>query len=362
MRVFTIVYFDLKQRIPFKETLAYVQERMQSVPFPYGGISIDFRDFSIEKNRGEALLKRFPQMERYLAGCDFIANAVASEDEEIIRDIVTMVPRPFFFEMMKIALENVNWFVGAPHPPIQLFPQCDVSDQAFASVSPLSNRVIISKEYGFGTKYNPVKVEIEITKSMQESMDVAPVLQKLTEWFGKPRNNHMLVEFSMEEQQMLLERKKDIIPRLEILAAKTKKELAQVLLPLPSFSVFDHQEGLRPLAGLEVKPPLRALSKAHGYRYMGYSSYRFVCRKVNECNHCFEIVAYVEKTKHLGLQLEIRGFNFEFRLPLGAVLSTSQVDMEGGLSHCFEKGVELVQNIAPMLVKSFGPSPDWMTY
>ena len=356
MRVFKDYGFNLKQRVLYKDTMDFTEQFLSERNILYENIG-----FALIKGSVEKCVDKYPSLKKYYLDGEMSSIPsnwpagnihVDKSDEETIRALIRKVPRPFSFWASTFFLDNVHWFDTINTIPATYNVK---RPNAYGFGFQLSNNIRFIKHFDTGRKLNLVSATIEVTNTDDCLLDDSSVLELLTSYLQKPYARSMIVAFNEQEnieKEKAIAKTKHIIDRIHsaFLEAAEKPGTGNIY------------QGLTGLASLSPKQVFSKVGKKWGYTYKGYGCFIYTIRKINKNNHCFDLLAFVERDKTLGCIFELKGINFAYSINMGKVLTTSETQLEDGINKMFQKVGKVESELEDILLENHGKSPVWLEY
>lgn len=210
MRVFDIYWFNIADKVKFKDTQPYLKNMFAELGMRWSDLA-----FSVNCVSGDTViskvLEKFPKLQKYCRPveygsmlCSYTKNWSSGElfadkeDYDGIFTLLSKIPRPFNIPFGHILLNGVNWFGEEPVVPAA-DPDWEGADFSMLSnVHYYSNYIAQHRSYNDGLKYNSISVCIETTCA-PEPHDSSAVIEKLIPYLGKPVGASTKCVFSKEE-------------------------------------------------------------------------------------------------------------------------------------------------------------------
>lgn len=401
MRVFQNIFFDLGDRVLFKDTLPYVEDVLKRNGFAYDGMAF-MMSVSSDKQLFKQLLEKYPQLDKYIrietGGWEITTAGLRAvyengeeirpfvfdissvpqywpepyelhidrEDEPVIRELVTQIPRPFNPGGVCVVLDHVCWF-----PKINTEPAIKIGARepsGFGAFSLYSNHVELVKDFKMGRKHNQVSINIERTHSFDELLDISPVLDKLTVEFGEPRCIAVpCIVFSDEEKQRNEAADKALKPVLEQLQNILNIDNCFPTDDPPAYITICQPDGADLMIPMKGEPisPKKAIFKAikeTGYNYTFFPGGFYECNKININNHRFQILfSQNPSSRYIEYGITVSGYNFDFCIPLNihGVDVMKQSVVEEIARSTFAASMKAEEYLTDVLLQLYGKTPDW---
>ena len=409
MRVFRTFYFDLKKRVLFKDTLPFVETWLEEQ-----GITYEKMAFMLDVSYGDRFdkaVKVLPDLERYRRkhcnGYDLTdegllaANGeilpfqyeissvpqnwpentiihVCKEDESLVRKVIQKIPRPINPGFTNIVLDNVHWF-----PEINITPGVADYDNHNGRVYPnainlypyYSNNIVLSKAFDYGIKHNIVSATIEQTKSHEELLDIAPIVEKLTAFFGTPtpiRTGILNIIFDDIEIKAnseaenafssILQNLWDELQPHQALLAITKNnppifEATKIIMDGQEINHYTQNE----TENVSIKKSVLKYLKPLGFTYKYAPDFCFLSTRKNKYNYVVEVgFGKLPMSFMLNHWITIQGYNFSVNVPLGINV---EVANQQTIDNIVEKTAEIAilaeERLIEPLYEYFGKTPQW---
>ncbi len=368
MRVYREYAVNLGTAVKFKETLPFVESFLADNSLHYDCLiySID-----INEEANHKLLRYYPSLQGYgrqkdfhmveytnnpFRLQDFPGGRVGPDDAAMIKSLASRIPRPINPFSIRIDLEGIEWFPQRWVDPTQ---------------ANAANRghITLEKSYGFGDKYNPLQITLEISDPGRPGgiMDDQLWKEKLEERFGKLKAGmygFTRCVFEPEEQK-----------QWETVSQAFQEENAYVWKTVDSFlcprdsqttGCLDPTAALAKLERIEsmsLKKILVSLFKGTGYRFITGADQHYLIRKRNTNGHCFRFnLERGPSFKLIDTSLSVEGCNFHFSFGLPAYTPETEKEMETYI-RCLRQIAQYVEyELAGKLLQTFGSTPDWYLY
>ena len=379
MRVFRYYWFNLKDRVLFKDTLAFIEKWLAEKNIKYSGMG-----FILDHGNNDKISQKYPSIKKYIkptpeSGMGKISSIsdnwdedkkihVEQEDENIVREIATKIPRPYNYAFMRFFLDNIQWFDEINTEPAIKLPYNRKPDHPTEFPSAFSvlhvhksNSIHIIKEFDYGKKLNPIEVCIEVTKNDDELLSDENIVNALSDLLGKPYVKSTEIVFDENLQEKFRSAEEHINEKIKILKEKiTIPEYERKYIPDPDEYIarFEHEINLK---GIAPKKALLPLCKEYGYKYSkhpGNSGYE--CIKINGNNHKFTIEFVQLPVKRIfECYLWMQGCNFNFSLALGEFCPDNQEELESRFKDAFKLAISVEPQLSEQLLYYYGKTPNW---
>lgn len=242
MRVFDTYYFNIIDKVSFKDTKPYLEKMLREQDFSYKNIS--FMLYDLRKETLEKVFTKIPNLRKYefmedgsgmpdYGVTSIRENWKAGEvhadqaDEEDISLLFSKIPRPYNFPFGKLILDGINWLSDSDDSIA--VTNWDYGRDCFPTVETppfLSNRIMQFRFYNDGKKNNTICITIEVTGE-DGILDSLPIIQKLEPYIGKFYS--FVRECTFERKEYLKNRK------LQEKHCEIIKEIGDVVMPESHF-------------------------------------------------------------------------------------------------------------------------------
>ncbi len=298
MRVFDSYYFNIIDKVEFKDTKPYLEKMLAETGFSYTGIAFTIYDINDDARR--KAVEMFPKLRKY-AYLDKVlrqyglmsykanwadGNIYADEaDWDEITEMFSNVPHTLNFSSGSLVLNGVNWFADSTD---EIAPDYLVADRHPTSAVPpfLSNRIVHHREFDDGKKLNCISVCIDVTD--EPPRDSRAVIEKLMPYLGEPtyfKRECMFPEKEGERLDNLQSEEREYLKVLMKTTLPKSKESKPVKVPivLPNDPVISHvadkftldkafaDTGFTRQKGQPNNIHLYACIDEHGFRYEAYT-------------------------------------------------------------------------------------------
>jgi len=395
MRVFGRYYFDLGGRVLFKDTLSYVEIWLAGQGISYNGMAF-MMNLCGNSELHCRMVEKYPQLEKYqriytgnreitterlyaegeLRPFEYDLSSVpqcwpepyelhvAREDENLVRELVTKIPRPFNPGATCVVLDHVQWFSDINAEPAI---SDDKGEPCGFSAFPLhTNHIELVKDFQMGKKRNQVSAKIERTKSSEELLDVSHVLEKLVAAFGPVQWQCLDVVFSPEEIRENKAADEEIAPLLEALWEEMKPERTAPENAPSAYKIIRQKSGIDLVMAMEGEPvsPKKAILKAikgTGFQYKFSPGGFYDCEKFTRYNHRIEIFFSLKPmSRHLTFGMGVRGYNFRIGIPTAPdvdIMKQSVADETA--QKLVNAALQVEERLTEPLARFYGKTPDW---
>lgn len=213
MRVFDTYYYNIIDKVNFKETKPYLEQMLKEQGYSYKNIAFMMDDF--RKEPLEKVLSKLPSLQKYEfmedkhGIADYGITSIRENwsegeiyaDEEDWADISTVfskIPRPYNFSSGKLILDGINWFGDVDDDIAVADWYCGKEFSTADSPPFLSSRIIHYHFYNDGKKNNRICVTIEVTKE-DGIWDSTSIIKKLESYLGTYDGFERVCTFDKEE-------------------------------------------------------------------------------------------------------------------------------------------------------------------
>jgi len=394
MRVFQHYYFDLKDRVLFRDTLPFVEAWLAGQGIAYDGMMFEMNFLNYGEDRDTPrVLARFPGLKKYHSEKVTVHNPssqtiysdftsvpknwpedmnihVLKEDEDAVRQIAAKIPRPFNPSAICIALDNVRWF-----PEIDTCPAYILGRGApcgYSLFPHLSNSIALSKSHSSGKKHNVIAVSIERTHTLKQLLDNTAILERMTAAFETaPHYQALRIVFSEDERRQTQAADEELKPILKALWAELKPEEAVPRDVPPEYQCIRRQNEGEPdltLIYMQGEPvsPKKAILKAvkgMGFQYRYEPGAYYECWKTNPYNHKLKVwFAIKTSTRQLNFGAGISGYNFHVSIPLGNSIDVMKQSVADETAQAVvTAALQAEARLSETLLQFYGKTPDWYT-
>ncbi len=376
MKIFKTYYFNIIEKMDFKDTKPYLDKMFSEIGLAYKNIS--FLLSAISNDVCQKAIAKFPQLEKYsfydnstglpvYGLTSFTANwqngeiHAEKEDYDIISTIFSKTPRPYNFTSCKLILDGINWFKNSDD---SISVNHNFWYRGSAKI-PLqhelpykSNRITMVREFGDKNKRNQIYITIDLT-SEKTRQNCEDIINKLTPYLGEPKKIICDCIFSQEETEKFR--------KLEYIHRDRLNAIAKDKLPVPKptlKNVDSHRTRIREhLPNAVNQTVLNKVFNGTGFsRQKGNPNWLHIyyCKD----NYGFLYEAYIEKSMAydvFSLSISVSGYNFKFGVICNNYIIESE--RENGCFEILQKFAEfcmmLRDEYSINLVKDFGITPEW---
>lgn len=367
MRVFDIYWFNIADKVKFKDTQPYLKNMLAELGLSWS--DLDFAASIVDDDpMTEKILKNFPRLKKYYHPveigeisatiCSYTENWFSGElfcDKSDYDDVFTLfskIPRPLNISDGHILLNGVNWFGEESLPPIPYNLEGRNVSRLTYYVCYYSNYIVQYRGFDDGLKRNEVSVCIETTAA-SEPRDSSAILEKLIPYLGKPVETNRTCVFSKEECQ-----KYDDLPYKQ--HSKYLKGFMENILPIPKKRPYIARS-LPPIPHLADITTMKKAFAGTGFTHKkgnpGYMG-EYDCRD----SHGYLYQAYVQKLsdwRTFRIWLEISGYNFTLSAP-GLDYSMEEEGESLPILRAFALLCAKIRDeYGDKLAADFGDTPEW---
>lgn len=388
MRVFDTYYYNIIDKVRYKETKPYLEKMLQELGLSYRQLAFMLSD--LRENVNEKVFLKYPELKKY----EYVENKhglssygmtsvrenwakgecyVAPGDIEDVSAVFSKIPNPFNYPFGELVLDGIDWFEGEGQSAAGESKQQNIAvedweseNQAVLNNLPyVSNRIKQSRFYNDGRKYNNVSVTIEVTipeqgENQSDVKDSGMVIHRLKEYLGEHHGFSRKCIFDKEE----IQKHRELCKK----HSKKLKELGDTALPKTERTAQTMFSGLEVVDGSNIsdkftvvdKSMLNRIFKGSGFvREKGTPNllHKYSC----EDDNGYKYEAYIQKISYSNefrCSVEISGYNFRIEYT-----HEDYVVLEGEAADILKEYVKfcekLVKEYSLEIKKDFGMTPTW---
>ena len=218
MRVFECYYFNIIDKVKFKDTAAYIQNMLSELSLNYTDIGFRLHCGPVAK-----ALEKYPDIKKYycLENEDAPKSQAYSNenltsfsenwkngdifidmnDRAAVTEIFSKIPRPFNFSFATLIFGGINWHCDSD---TNVIVQNKLDVRMPSETWILGNNIIMDRDFSDGNKANNVCVTIESTGE-DKPKDVSDIIEKLKTYLGEVDFFQRKCVFSAEEDKRFKE-------------------------------------------------------------------------------------------------------------------------------------------------------------
>ena len=367
MRVFEDYYFNLKKTVLFKDTKHLLDDFLAENGITYEGLCFDFESGNFEK-----LLQKYPVMQKYYEDGKYGSGRLTSvaknwdecknicidkQDEPMLDEILTKIPRPYNAANISVLLYNVDWNKEGRTRPSNYEESAgnkDVRPGYRLNYSCYCNGIFLIKEFDYGTKVNPFICRVERTGTFDELKPVPEVIERLKERFSKPFrvksiciNDKEVYKASEDNKQKFKKEFND-------------KDLYDKYLAKYEGEEYETEELLEPVKDFSPKKEMIKCAKRYGFSYAGCSVGMYQLKRINKHNHIF-VVQFLIRPFYSLVEFDAfaEGYNFFYHFNKSSHLIKTAADFAEFLEDAFEYTENAIDRYEDRLFELNGRSPAW---
>lgn len=367
MRVFDTYYFNIIEKVSFKDTKPYLDHMLEELGYSYRDISFMLwgsnRDDVTDK-----VLTKLPSLKKYYfmegdsGSKDYGVTSFREnwqdgnvradrEDWDDIAMLFSKIPRPYNYPFGKLILDGINWFEDSDNS-VAITDWVHGRDTYPTVHYPpfISNRIMQLRMYDDGRKYNRISVTIEVTDA-DGIRDSKAIIDKLTPYLGEGGGMSRECAFEKEEYILYMEFEKAHCKRL--------KEIGDSMLPVPrNMKSVAYTTKLEHVADKAV---VNKAFKGTGFeRVKGQPNWLHLYYMKDD--NGYEYDAFVQKISignEFRCWIEIWGYNFHVKYEH----PDYYVDQEGESLPILKEFASFCRHLRDTygeeLRKDYGATPDW---
>lgn len=369
MRVFDTYYFNIIDKVSFKDTKPYLDKMLAEVGYCYNSIGFAVYNVIDEATRKNVLAK-YPSLSKYsfFEDCSGIPTYglssftenwrsgeihVNKEDWDVISALFSKIPRPYNFTFGQLILDGINWFEDSDDSILPDF-NYKVGRIPLQEIPPFtSSRIMQLRIYDDGKKYNRIYVTVEVTNG-NEPRSSKEIIARLIPYLGEPVNTARKCIFAREELEGF--------NKLKELHREKLSELAKEALPTAKCKKHAYpSNSLTVIPHVADKFTLDKAFKGTGFeRQKGTPNWLHLYSCIDDCGFLYE--AYTQKLTSCNVfrfWIEISGYNFKIRYENEDYYVEQEGESLEILKKIAEFCVSLREEYSRELAKDFGNTPKW---
>lgn len=367
MRVFDWYYYNIADKVRFKDTKTYVEKMLEELGKSYTqlGFSVEI-DKQKKPELFQTILDNYPNLEKYA----YPTNEYLEDKQEItsfsknwdegqiyaekddwkdILEIFTKIPRPYNFGDCHLIFDGIDWYGEGGSQPISV-PRETERILGWSSWLPFANsRVMIGRSDRDGNMYNMVSVVVEATTD-KEPRDTQDICEQLTPYLGKPMRVERICMYPRDEFYRLRELQNKYNNRL--------KELFESILPeTPMRKSFDEPR-IQKVAG---KAELQKAFKGTGFELKNIEAGRnwLLYKDAHNFKYRFEVDRF-QFSNDIGFHAEVTGYNFNVKIIGGRHWGITDAQQGDEIVKKIVEYCILVRDeVSKELAAEFGDTPEW---
>lgn len=372
MRVFDSYYYNIIDRVKYKDTKAYIDKMLGELGFSYQNIG-----FSMYCGPVEKAVEKYPVLEKYHCLEDetlpkehrYVNELLTSYsrnweegeifadplDTDAIAELFTKIPRTYNFGFSHMILSGIDWYGGCDLAPAIERNEC-CSGRPLKNTYYFSwNGIMIDREFDYGNKLNRVIVSVEATAALQPK-DTSDIAKRLLPYLGEPEYVSRVCRFSGKELMRNEELKKKYEQSLETLFGSALKHKGSGN-PRSSFE----DSSIPRIAG---KKKIAKAFKGTGFEMGNRKGLlpgmnRVVCTDA----HHFKYELLFDRGQVFGnsfsFNLMIMGYNFVISLSQKDFYVESEEEAEEIINELAKYCVLVRDRIGEEMAADFSDTPDW---
>lgn len=374
MRVFDSYYFNIIDKVKFKDTKPYLDKMLAETGFSYKGIA--FALYSVVDDVRQKSFEKFPNLSKYSfvdndqrnygltsykgnwADGNIHADLADKADWNEIAAMFSKIPHTLNFSFGHLLMNGVNWFSDSTDV---IAPNYKYTENYRNRLTEfplfLSNSITHHRCYDDGKKLNRVTVCIDVTDKT-DPRDSRAIIEKLVPYLGEPTNFKRECMFTEEENKKFSD--------LESAEWKKLKEFIKTALP--------ESKKHKPWADPHIMPPPdpviphvadkftldKAFTDTAFKREKGQPNWLHLYSCVDE--HGFRYEAYTQKLSggnDFRIYVSISGYNFEVGTSSMDYYVTEEGESLEILKTFASFCMHLLMEYGGHLAELFGDTPKW---
>ena len=371
MRVFDSYTYNVIDKVKFNKTKAYIDNMLAELGLSYQNIG-----FKLQCGPMSQAIEKYPALSKYYHLEDENASEgqlytnqlltsfsknwhkgelyVEEEDQEVIGELFSKIPRPYRFAFCKLLLDGIDWYgEGDLAPAIQTYDSYQVKYPT-GSYQPFDcNGISLSREYDDGNKVNTVCVVVEATAETVPK-DTTDILKKLEPYLGTPIRTGRRCMFSKEEYERFDELEKKYNKRLIELFEEMVGECQYTYKDIPNEPI---------ILELCSKKTINKAFKGSGFEMgnrkgMLPGMNAVVCKDLHNYNY-YVLFDRSPSGNWFSFNLGISGYNFKVALSQKNFGAKSKEEAEQKIEEIAKYIISVRNVIGEEMAADFGDTPDW---
>lgn len=366
MRVFETYYYNIIDKVIYKETKPYLEQMLNELGYSYKNLA--FTLYDLRKDANEKVFSKFPTLKKYEfeGQGDYGISSIRENwqtckihaDEKDLQDVSAVfskIPRPYNYSFGKLILDQINWFDDSDE-------SIAISDWNYKTDSvptifnlPFeSNRIIQYRSYDDGKKINNIEVTVEVTKD-DGIRDSSIVLKRLEPYIGTYTGFERTCTFNKEEYQKFRE--------LENNHSEKIKVIGNSFLPESNYMELlkKHMNDYIQIPHVADKTTLNKVFKGSRFeRIKGQPNWLHLYSFKDSNNYKYD--AYIQKISfrnEFRCWLEITGYNFHIKYEHEDYIVEEENVSSDILKVFVQFCNKMIDEYSKELIKDFGKTPDW---
>jgi len=332
MRIIKHLFVDFGSDLLFKNTLDYIDEVFGKLGITYDNMGFTLEEVGRDKTNRNIIAK-YPALEKYVSTCDEVGrpeNAIKStrtdengnhtlyvekSEHQILREIVRKTPNPYSFFNISVFLYDIHW-ASKIDAISSSEPKQSVLTNPRYPFNNASDHVMLTKDFDYGKKENPVSFDIWVGNEKTGIVDISELEEKLSAALGKPLNFTQYYFYFNDDEKKHLAQQDKVFAEIYTPFIKTITETvnnAEGIQHIKEQAPWNFHTQTR-VSGLSLKKALSKVLPKKQYEYKWRGGGFFDVKKKNANNHTFTLEYGLNPTwvnSYAGIS--VSGYNFRFQ-------------------------------------------------
>lgn len=367
MRVFDSYFFNIINKVKFKDTKVYLDDMLAKLGLSYQEVSFTFKRFLTTLDK---VMEKYPNLEKYLYNYFAYREDVLTtltpewsqgeiyadrEDWDAIFAVVSKIPRGFNI-IPTLVLDKIDWYGdGVREAALRATRHTEGKPLIYMNCDVINSQIIMERQYDHGNKFNIVHVVIETTAE-DEPRDTTEILKKLEPFLGQPHYHERECRFSAEENKIFEQHLHECSDRLEAMIEEfyPRRE-------------HDYMKEVPFIPNLADKKKIKAAFKETDFvlgdrKGLLPGMNRVIC--IDSHNYRFEILfdRTQSSSDYFYFYVYVSGCNFRIQSRQHTIFCASEQEAVEMISKIAEFCMDMKAELGTLLGEKFGDTPKWYIY
>lgn len=367
MRVFDVYYFNIIDKVKYKDTRKYIEKMLKELGLKYNNISFTFESFGDGLDK---VIEEYPNFQKYRyryyqygGDKNFILTSLTPNwtngdihaDVNDWEDIFSITSKPRTYKVYStVIFDQIDWYgEGIKEPTYEVSEIRENKAMLCSRNYVLNNQIEIGKHYSSGNKYNSVHVVIESTTD-GKPRDTTDIIKKLEPYFGTASKPVRKIRFSKEQSKIYHDRERECEKIIEKMLDEFYPDVRQ-------------DENVEFIPNLANKKKIEKAFKNTDF-VMGDRKSLLPGMNCVTCidKHNFKFEIMFDRTQSCPncfcLYVGAEGCNFKVRNLQKVIYASSHAEAEEMIGKIADFCMKFKDEFGDILEENFGNTPEWYTY
>ena len=370
MRVFDSYYYNIIDRVKYKDTKRYIDKMLGELGLCYHNIGFGMKCGPVKK-----AVEKYPVLAKYRCledetrpAAQLYTNELLTSysrnwskgeiygdagDYEVIEELFTKIPRTFNFGFSNMILSGIDWYGGCDLTPAIEYNEFKGEHPLESPIYISCNEIMLRREFDYGNKRNRVIVTVEATK-LPVPKDTSDIVKRLKPYLGTPEyvsRTCRLPEDELKRCKELETEYKEKLQRLFESAAGSGRPSSDMLLSPAIPKLVEKKKIVKAFGGTGFE-----MGNRHGL-LPGMN--RVICTDSHNYKYEITIDRGSAITNCIHFNFMVMGCDFTITPSIPAFYVKSEEEAEQIIAELVKLCVRARDEIGEEMAAQFLDTPDW---